>query len=916
MTKRSHWLVGIGLALLSAGSTASTQPAPFALQPNDHICIVGNTLAERMQFDGYLETQLHARFPRHDLVIRNLAVAGDEVNHRLRQMNFGTPDEWLSGQAAPVGGHNENRLAGADTKADVILAFFGYNESYAGQAGLEAFKKTLDDWVGHTLAQKYNGRSSPRLVLISPIAHENLRSPDLPDGQANNERLALYTQAMKEVAAARSVRFVDLFTPTRQAYASAPSPFTSNGVHLTAVGNRRVAEMIDRSLFGAPRVTPATLLARIRQAVIDKNTYWYNRYRVTDGYSTYGERAFLTFIKGNPRNVNPNQVTNRADVLPSNYESMQRELTVLDVMTSNRDRRIWAIARGRTPAASALSADDADTPAFIDAGTNQAGTGPDGAHMYLTGDTAIEKMTPGKGLKIELFASEREFPELANPVQIAFDTKGRLWVASWKSYPHWQPKTPMDDKLVILEDTNADGRADRRTVFAGDLHNPTGFEFYNGGVILAQAPNLLFLKDTNGDDKYDTKDILLSGFDTADTHHTINSFTFDPGGALYMQEGLFMRSQIETPWGPTTRASDGAVFRFEPRTSKLDVYIPMNWPNPHGHVFDEWGRDIVNDGTNSQPFYGPAISAKRDFPSMVPKPTAPKPGEIPGRSTGGTEILSSRHFPEDIQGNFLNLNVITHRAVMSFKLSEDGAGLMSTIVEPIVSSADTNFRPVDAEVGPDGALYVADWQDAVIGHMQHNLRDTSRDRVHGRIYRITAIGRPLLTPAKIDGEPIAALLDLLKEPENRVRYRAKIELSERNTNDVMAALQPWMDRLSESDPRYEHHLMEALWVRQWHNRVDPALLNRMLRSSEPWARAAATRVLCYWRDRVANPLALLKIQMNDAHPGVRLEAVRAASFFRSSESAALALESLNHPQDRFLKFALDQTMDILKPYIR
>ena len=916
MKKRLFLAFGIGLALLWSAPVGTTQAAPFALQAKEHICLIGNTLAERMQFDGWLETRLHARFPRHDLVVRNLGYSGDEIGTRLRQMNFGTPDEWLSGRPAPVGGYTENRFAGADTKADVIFAFFGYNESYAGAAGLDAFKKTLDDWIVHTLAQKYNGTSAPRLVLFSPIAHENLRNPDLPDGQANNERLALYTRAMGDVAAARSVRFVDLFAPSRQAYLDARTPLTSNGVHLNAEGNRRIAEIIDRALFGAPPAAPAALLTRLRQAVVDKNTYWYNRYRVTDGYSTYGERAFLTFIKGNPRNVNRNQVTRQEDVLPSNYESLQRELTVLDVMTANRDRRVWAFARGQSPAASALVADDADTPPFINAGTNEPGAGANGAHVYLPGDAATERMTVAKGLKVELFASEREFPDLVNPVQIAFDTKGRLWVASWKSYPHWQPKTPMDDKLIILEDTNGDGKADKRTVFAGDLHNPTGFEFYNGGVILAQAPNLVFLKDTNGDDKYDVKDILLSGFDTADTHHTINSFTFDPGGALYMQEGLFMRTQVETPWSPTTRMSDGGVFRYEPRTSKVDVYIPMNFPNPHGHVFDYWGRDIVNDATNSQPYYGPAISAKRDFPSMVPKPAAPKPGDIPGRSTGGTEILSSRHFPEELQGNFLALNVITHRGILNFKLSEDGAGLKSQIGEPLLVSSDVSFRPVDAEVGPDGALYIADWQNPIIGHMQHNLRDTSRDHQHGRIYRITAVGRPLLTPAKIAGQPIPQLLDLLKEPEDRVRYRTKIELSARPTTDVLAALQAWIGRLDPADPRHEHHMMEALWLQQWHNRVNETLLTRMLRSSDPWARAAATRVLCYWRDRVANPLALLKVQMNDEHPGVRLEAVRAASFFRTSEAAAVALESLNYPQDRFLKFALDQTMDVLKPFVR
>ena len=151
--------------------------------------------------------------------------------------------------------------------------------------------------------------------------------------------------------------------------------------------------------------------------------------------------------------------------------------------------------------------------------------------------------------------------------------------------------------------------------------------------------------------------------------------------------------------------------------------------------------------------------------------------------------------------------------------------------------------------------------------MQHNLRDTSRDHEHGRIYRITYPGRPLLKPVAIAGEPIRQLLDLLKEPEDRVRYRAKIELSGRNSNEVLAALTGWIGRLDKASPQYEHQMMEALWVQQWHNRVDPALLKRMLRSSEPWARAAATRVLCYWRDRVPDALALLEAQANDDASG-------------------------------------------------
>lgn len=909
MTKTRWGLAALGLGLVMAWTmpAGGSAAAPFALQPKDNICIIGNTLGERMQYDGWLETMLQARFPKHELVFRNLAFSGDEVPTRLRSKNFGTTDEWLSGVAEPIGGYEDNRLAGTKTNADVIFAFFGYNESYAGQAGLNAFKKQLSDWLIHTLAQKYNGASAPRVVLFSPIAHEDLGNPDLPDGKENNQRLELYTKAMSEVAAASNVTFVDLFTPSARLYAAMKEPLTMQGVHLNSEGNRQIAQIIDRALFGDPPQYAEALLPRLRQAVVDKNVHWFHRYRVTDGYSTYGDRAFLTFVRGTPRNVNANQAAKvpKKDVLPSNYDVLQRELPILDMMTANRDRRIWAVARG-----SDLDIDDSNTLPPVDAKTNLPDASP-----FMSGPESIQAMKVGQGLKVELFASEQEFPELVNPVQMAFDTKGRLWVAVWKNYPHWRPKTPMDDKLLILEDTNGDGKADKSTVFAGDLNNPTGFEFYNGGVILAQAPNLVFLKDADGDDRYDMKEILLHGFDSADTHHAINSFTFDPGGALYMQEGVFLRTQVESPWGPTTRQADGGVYRFEPRTWKFETFIPFNFPNPHGHVFDDWGRNIVFDATGGQPYYGPSFSTKKYYPAMETK-QAPKPGDVRVRPVGGAEILSSRHFPEAMQGNLIVLNTIGFRGLLNYKLSEDGAGLQITEVEPILQSADENFRPVDAEVGPDGALYFVDWHNPIIGHMQHNLRDTSRDKLHGRVYRVTYPERPLLKPAPIAGAPIPQLLDLLKQPEGRVRYRARIELGARDTKEVLDALQTWMDRLDPNDTKYDHHMMEALWVHQWHNHVNEKLLARMLRSSEPWARASATRVLCYWRDRVATPLTLLKTQATDEHPAVRLEAVRAASFFQTEEAAEVALASLSQPQDRFLKYTLDQTMNTLEAFIR
>jgi putative heme-binding domain-containing protein len=855
------WIAALGCVLAQSVS----------FEPGDRVCVIGNTLADRLQHDGWLDTMLHSRFPEHDLVVRHLGFSGDELKLRLRSADFGTPDEHL-----------------ARLKADVVLAFFGYNESFADP---DAFRRDLGEFIDHTRAQRYNGKSAPRLVLFSPVAHENLRSPNLPDGAANNARLERCTRAMAEVARARGVPFVDLFHPSLKLYADAPRPLTINGVHLNEEGNRAIAQVIDAALGADPAPVRATdYLARLNGAVRERNFFGFNRYRVTDGYSTYGGRADLKFVDGQ-----------------TNREVLQRELEVLDVMTANRDRRVWAAARGRE-----LAIDDANTPPFIPVKTNKPGPGPDGAHVFLGGEEAIGKMQIAKGLKVNLVASEERFPELVNPVQMAFDTKGRLWVAAWPSYPHWRPKEEMNDKLLILEDADGDGRADRVKTFADRLHNPTGFEFWGGGVIVAMAPDLLFLKDTDGDDRADVRARILGGLDSADTHHAANSFVLDPGGALYFQEGTFHHTQVETPWGPPERCANAGVFRFEPRTFKFGVYVSYPFANPHGHVFDRWGQDFVTDGTTEETYYAISYSGRVEFPRKHGKPPlvfAPRTRPCPA-----TEILSSRHFPPEAQGHLLVANVIGVLGILQYRLSDRGSGFEGTEVEPILLSSDQNFRPSDLEMGPDGALYFVDWQNPIIGHMQHNLRDPSRDRTHGRVYRVTVDGRPLSKPPPIAGQPIERLLDALKEPEDRVRYRARIELSGRPTAEVIAAARRWSSGLDPKDSEFEHHRLEALWLHQSHNVVDEALLGQVLRSPDFRARAAAVRVLRAWRDRVARPLELLAERAADPHPRVRLAAVVAASDWAEPAAAEVALESLRRERDEFIDFALRETMATLEPY--
>src|SRR5260370_27736573 len=452
------------------------------IQPGDHICIIGNTLADRMQHDGWLETLLHSRFPQHELVFRNLGFSGDEVagftdqpnpNFRMRSQAFGTADQWLAG-SAPVpepnrlttrNGVRDNRFETTNTKADVIFAFLGYNESFAGPNGLSKFEKDLHDFIKHARAQKYNGKSAPRLVLFSPIAHEDQSNiPNWPAGPENNERLARYTIAIAEVAQANDVPFVDLFHPMQAAYTVAARPLTINGIHLTSEGNKVLGQIIDRSLFGPPdsKRDPKEL-EKLRQAILDKNFYWFNRYRVMAGYNVYGGRAFERYADKQ-----------------SNYEDQQRELEILDVKAANRDKRIWAIARGEPGASATGAIDDSNCPPLIPVKSNKPGNGPNGEHILLDGEAAIQKMTVAKNMKVTLFASEKEFPELAKPVQMQFDAQGRLWVAVWPSYPHWKPTEEMNDTILIFEDTKGTGKADKVTVFADHLNCPTGFEVFNG----------------------------------------------------------------------------------------------------------------------------------------------------------------------------------------------------------------------------------------------------------------------------------------------------------------------------------------------------------------------------------------------------------------------------------------------------
>lgn len=863
------WIRQVAILLAAALASASSCPAQESFfQPHDRIAIVGNTLAERMQWDGWLETFLHLRHPDHNLVIRNFGFSGDEVGVRLRSKGFGTMDEHLT-----------------RFKADVVLLFFGFNESFRGPDQADEFQAEYTAEIRRMLEQKYNGESPPRIVIVSPIACEDKPPPMEANSSQINLRLPQYVEACRNSALATGSRWIDLFSPTEKAFQASRRQLTIKGIHLLEEGNRLVATMMVDQLCGPNVEYPADSTGLVRSAVRDLNRLWFHSYRTTDGYSIFGDRGELQFTDGQ-----------------TNREVLTRELEILSAMAEARDPVVWAAAKGKK-----IEPDESTVPKPIQVITNIPGELPGGEHRFLDPEAAIGKMKPLEGFEVQLFASEKDFPELVNPVQMSFDTRGRLWVAVWRTYPHWQPGTPMDDKLLILEDTNGDGRADKCTPFATGLHNPTGFEFHGDGVMIAAQPDLIYLEDTDGDDRADVRERILHGIDSADTHHAANSFTLGPDGALYFQEGTFHHTQIETPWGPV-RSANAASYRFEPATWRLSVYTPYPYANPHGHVFDEWGQDILTDGTGSEPYDAAIISGHLDHPAKhrgAPRVYAPRTRPCPA-----TEFVSSRNFPAEMNGEYLVANVIGDLGILRYRISENGSTIKGDELEPLLLSSDPRFRPVDLEFAPDGSLYFLDWHNPIIGHMQHNLRDPSRDRTHGRVYRVVKKAGSLVAPKPEAGLTVSELVDRLLDPASLTRdlYRVRIELTGRPDHEVVAEIET---RLAGDPGKNERQSLLLLWLSQQVQRIDWPLVERLCGATEPRVRVAAVRVLTDWvgRDEPAGTSRRLLIQTaGDGHPRVRLMAARGASFLPGDEGLEVIAGAAAGSRDEAIDYVLEESL--------
>ena|GEM_PF-93951 len=850
--------------------SSSLQPKePVDFVQGQRIAMVGNSLAERMNLFGHFESLLHTRLPQKQLIFRNFGWPADEVANQQRPGNYTNLDN-------PLDVFNP----------DAFLCFYGFNESFNGPEGVSSFIANYRSYLNGLKGQYGKDGRKLAFVLVSPVAFEASGNPLQPLGNTENANLKLYTAAIKQLANEDDYDFVDLFAPTSVAFGQAVgTQFTVNGVHLNENGDKLVSQLLDVGLFQSkhPKGVESEEFQRIRYWVNDKSWYHLQDYRMLNGWYVYGGRR-----------------TWDTETFPSEYLKIRK---IVDV----RDQYLWDLAAGNQVP---IGPDDSTTGEVFNPETMfgsrddnfRRGREPE-VLKYSTPEESIQMMSVPEGFKVELFASEREFPELANPNQLAFDNKGRLWVSCMVNYPQWQPGAPKPtDRLLILEDTDNDGKADKCTPFYDKLICPTGFEFWNGGVLVVDEPRILFLKDTDGDDKADVVEHLIDGIATDDTHHTVGAWEFSHGGQLHMLEGVSMSTTIETPWGPFRNKGTAGTYILDPHTLKLRHFITPGYGNPWCLVFDNWGNGIVGDGTNAQQHWTSPLSGLEVSSRKTLQPVFNNEGMRPAV---GNEFLLSRQFPDDIQGQFIYACVINMHGMPRFTVKDEveGAGFEGKRIEDLLSSTDGIFRPVDPKIGPDGALWFGDWCNALIGHMQYSQRDPNRDHEHGRVYRLVYEKKPLLEPITQFGKSIPELLEQLMVYELRTRYRVRSELRTRPKAEVFAAIQQWI--AGSNDPQ---QLCEAMWIQESFRDVDPALLEKLMVSEDFHARAAAVHTLTNEYQRQPKAFDYLTSAITDAHPRVRLEAIRGLSFFPTTASTQTMLKMADQPRDYWLDYTMEHSL--------
>lgn len=498
------------------------------------------------------------------------------------------------------------------------------------------------------------------------------------------------------------------------------------------------------------------------------------------------------------------------------------------------------------------------------------------------------------GFEVRVFAAE---PMVVNPVAMTWDDRGRLWVVELYEYPLGAPKgTKPRDRIIILEDTDADGRADKRTVFADGLNLATGILLGDGGAYVGQAPELLFLKDTNGDDVADVRSIVLSGFGLEDRHELLNGFTWGPDGYLYMTHGVFTHSKVKVPEATEPGVTvNAAVARFHPRTKKFEVFADGT-SNPWGVDFDRTGNAIISACVVDHLWH------------MAPGGIYIRQGGVPAHPYAyellpsivdhkhfraaycGVNVYQGNQFPTEWLGLVMMGNI--HQSALNCdRLTPNGSSFKATAEKDFLTTTDGWFRPISEQVGPDGALWIGDWYDKYPCYQNARADPEGVDRTHGRIWRVVWTGSepgkkvPSRPDAKMDLALLSSreLVKVLAHENVWQRRTAQRLLTERRDNTVMGELQKLLANGASLDAR-----LAAFWTMHTSGYLTDDTLVKASEDKDPAIRAWAARAV--GEARVVNDpfLGILERLANDPEPTVRVAVVTAC---RQYVSGALTVNT-------------------------
>jgi putative heme-binding domain-containing protein len=483
------------------------------------------------------------------------------------------------------------------------------------------------------------------------------------------------------------------------------------------------------------------------------------------------------------------------------------------------------------------------------------------------------------GFEIELFASE---PQIGKPINLAFDAKGRLWVTQSVEYPFPAQPGNGHDRLTILEDRDHDGKADTFTPVSDTLNIPIGIMPVQDGALAFSIPNVYQLTDANGDDKLEASRRLLGPFGFKDTHGMVNHFRRGFDGWIHACHGFTNLSKIAGSDGDSITLGSGNTFRFRQDGSRVEQ-TTFGRVNPFGLTFDDWGY-LYSSDCHSSPLYQLIRGAEYPYFGRLPEGIgfAPlmKPHEREATALSGLALSSGTTFPESYRNSLFMGDVVKcriYRSSFAFK----GSSPVGKMEEDFLRSADPWFRPADVVQGPDGALYIADFYNRIIGHYEVPLDNPGRDHVLGRIWRITYKGQVDKNGLKDWTKAgMNELLDGLSADNLSVRMTVADQLIHRIGKAAVKPVEDFLNRRKTAETAYA----QGLWVLHQLGALRDETLLKALQNPQPLVRTHALRIVREMKTPGTIFQEPAKTALSDANPHVQRAAVEALATYPNLET--------------------------------